>query len=217
MKTVFDVLCHPWIIGVFVLSTLIVVGAYFGSYWYYGDVEPVPEDLFRYTPMPAVSRGGPEASKGRLPQKDGSATGSVSDSSEGEAVAADGIDGFSGFEDTLAYYSPDGTPVPEHLLCPEKWIGVYHTDISIAEAEEIDAHTRMIAREIVDNYNPNRPLAEVWPRFIENTKDLLSHRKRCWKRWSLPLLECEWIGRMNRFTSFQRFRQSDLIMIQIIA
>ena len=41
MKTVFDVIRHPLVIGALVLSILIVVGVYFGSHWYYGDVEPV--------------------------------------------------------------------------------------------------------------------------------------------------------------------------------
>ncbi len=41
MKTVFDVLRQPPVIGALVLSILIVGGAYFGSHWYYGDVEPV--------------------------------------------------------------------------------------------------------------------------------------------------------------------------------
>ena len=47
MKTVFDLIRQPLIIGAFVLSTLIVVGAYFGSHWYYGNVEPIniPENL----------------------------------------------------------------------------------------------------------------------------------------------------------------------------
>ncbi len=41
MKTVFDVIRHPLVIGALILSILIVVGVYFGSHWYYGDVEPV--------------------------------------------------------------------------------------------------------------------------------------------------------------------------------
>lgn len=41
MKTVFDVIRQPLVIGALVLSILIVVGVYFGSHWYYGDVEPV--------------------------------------------------------------------------------------------------------------------------------------------------------------------------------
>ena len=47
MKTVLEVLRQPLVIGALVLSVLIVVGVYFGSHWYYGDVEPVE--------MPAVS------------------------------------------------------------------------------------------------------------------------------------------------------------------
>ena len=41
MKTVLDVLRQPLVIGALVLSVFIVVGVYFGSHWYYGDVEPV--------------------------------------------------------------------------------------------------------------------------------------------------------------------------------
>ena len=41
MKTVFDAIRQPLVIGALVLSILIVVGVYFGSHWYYGDVEPV--------------------------------------------------------------------------------------------------------------------------------------------------------------------------------
>ena len=52
MKTVFDVLRHPLVIGALVLSILIVVGVYFGSHWYYGDIEPVPEHLLTLEPIP---------------------------------------------------------------------------------------------------------------------------------------------------------------------
>ena len=41
MKTVLDLIRQPLVIGALVLSILIVVGVYFGSHWYYGDVEPV--------------------------------------------------------------------------------------------------------------------------------------------------------------------------------
>ena len=56
MKTVFDVLRHPLVIGALVLSILIVSGAYFGSHWYYGDVESIdiPAQA-TFTPSPAVS------------------------------------------------------------------------------------------------------------------------------------------------------------------
>lgn len=41
MKTVLDLIRQPLVMGALVLSILIVVGAYFGSHWYYGDVESV--------------------------------------------------------------------------------------------------------------------------------------------------------------------------------
>ncbi len=41
MKTVLDLIRQPLVIGALVLSILIVGGAYFGSRWYYGDIEPV--------------------------------------------------------------------------------------------------------------------------------------------------------------------------------
>ena len=56
MKTVFDVIRQPLVIGALVLSVLIVGGAYFGSHWYYGDVESIhiPAQA-TFTPSPAVS------------------------------------------------------------------------------------------------------------------------------------------------------------------
>ena len=41
MRNLLDLVRHPIVIGAFVLSTLIVSSAYFGSHWYYGDVEPI--------------------------------------------------------------------------------------------------------------------------------------------------------------------------------
>ena len=106
-----------WIIGgACLIAVFIVVGSYFGGHWYYGDVEPVPEELLRYTPTPAVSRG---VSKGRLSSNDGSTIRDVSTSSNSVFQAANRIDDFSDFENIPVHYFPDGTPVPEHLLCPE--------------------------------------------------------------------------------------------------
>ena len=169
MKAVLDLIRQPLIIGALVLSVLIVGGAYFGSHWYYGDVEPVPEELLHYTPTPAVSRRTPEVSRRRSSWNDDSTTGSVSttSSSEGTAVDADEMDNFSGFEDSPIYYFPDGTPVPEHLLCPEKWIGVHITTLSDEERQELAKHWKQMTDEVNANYNLNRPLAELWPQFIE--------------------------------------------------
>lgn len=186
MKPVFDVLRQPLVIGTFVLSALIVVGFYFRSHWYYGDVEQVPEDLLHYTPTPAVSRRDPEVSKRRLPQKDGSATGSVSDSSEGTAVAADKIDDFSDFEDIPVYYFPDGTPVPDHLLIPNKWLDLHMEDFDALDSQElaeVEAHLRRVIEEVLANHNPNRPIGEIWDAYIDMERTRKAEDEAAGKNW----------------------------------
>ena len=54
--------------------------------------------------------------------------------------------------------------VPERLKCPEKWIGVYAW--ASGEYSKVDQKMRQIYREVMVQYNPNRPIHEVWPRFI---------------------------------------------------
>ena len=163
-------LTSKWVIGgACLIGALIVMGIYFGSHWYYGEVEPVSEELLHYTPSPAVSRGTPEVSKGRLSWNADSATGSVSSSSEGAGQAADGMDDLDDLEYTPVYYFPDGTPVPEHLLCPEKWISVYMGDLleDNQEYDELVAHSRKVKDEVIANHNLKRPVSELWNRFIE--------------------------------------------------
>ena len=56
MKTVLDLMRQPLVIGALVLSILIVSGAYFGSHWYYGDIEPVDmPTVSAPTPLPPKS------------------------------------------------------------------------------------------------------------------------------------------------------------------
>ena len=56
MKAVVDVIRQPPVIGAFVVSVLIVALAYFGSHWFYGDVEPIDSTtLPNLAPRPAVS------------------------------------------------------------------------------------------------------------------------------------------------------------------
>ena len=161
-------LTSKWVIGgACLIGALIVMGIYFGSHWYYGEVEPVSEELLRYTPSPAMSRGTPEVSKGRSAWNADSATGSVSSSSEVAGQAADGMDDLDDLEYTPVYYFPDGTPVPEHLLCPEKWAGVYLYDLGDQESAELAAHAKKVAFEVIANHNLKRPVSELWNRFIE--------------------------------------------------
>ena len=56
--------------------------------------------------------------------------------------------------------------VPEHLKCPEKWIGVYAW--ASGEYSEVDQKMRQIYREVIAQYNPKRPIHEVWPRYIDD-------------------------------------------------
>ena len=56
--------------------------------------------------------------------------------------------------------------VPKHLQCPEELVGIYTTEVSIEALRKIGE----IANEVVEKYNPNRPLPEVWPQFIEAEK-----------------------------------------------
>ena len=161
-------LTPKWVIGgACLIGALIVMGIYFGSQWYYGEAEPVPEELLRYTPSPAVSRGAPEVSKGRSSWNDDSTTERVSSSSDDAVQAADETDNLDDLEYTPVYYFPDGTPVPEHLLCPEKWIGVHITTLSDEERQELAEHWKKMMNEVNANYNLNRPVSELWDRFIE--------------------------------------------------
>lgn len=64
---------------------------------------------------------------------------------------------------------------PDYLKCPEKWIGVYLSTIfegNSGEYAEVEQQIHNVARKIIASHNPNRPLAEVWPRFIETEKQL---------------------------------------------
>ena len=211
MKNVFDLIRQPLVIGAFALSALIVVGVYFGSYWYYGNIEPVPEEVLDYTPTPAVSRG---RSKERSSWNDNSETGSVltNSSSDVPVQADDELGDFSDFEDTPVYYFPDGTPVPEDLLCPEKWIGVYQTEVSNSEFLEVEAHIKQVAQKIVNNYNPNRPMSEVWPLYIEAEANFLNQSEAVLPKGVSPIagMRIDWAyEQLYRFPEIQAVRLED--------
>ncbi len=40
--------------GAILFAVLFVVGSYFGSHWYYGDIDPVPEHLLTIEPRPSI-------------------------------------------------------------------------------------------------------------------------------------------------------------------
>ena len=57
--------------------------------------------------------------------------------------------------------------VPEHLQCPEAFIGLYGDEVPTEAVDQM----RQIADEVIGKYNPNRPLPDVWPQFIEEEKE----------------------------------------------
>lgn len=52
--------------------------------------------------------------------------------------------------------------VPEHLQCPEEWIGSYLSELP----SEAGPLMQKIAAEVIDKYNPNRPLISIWDQYI---------------------------------------------------
>lgn len=56
--------------------------------------------------------------------------------------------------------------VPEHLQCPEELIGLYAKEMSAEDLRKL----QVIAVEVVEKYNPNRPIAEVWPQYIASER-----------------------------------------------
>lgn len=53
--------------------------------------------------------------------------------------------------------------VPEHLQCPKELVGFYTTEVSVENLRKIG----VIANEVVERFNPNRPLPDIWPQFLE--------------------------------------------------
>ncbi len=60
--------------------------------------------------------------------------------------------------------------VPEHLHCPEEWVGVYVNTLSQSDHEELGRIGQLRIEEILSKYNPRRPLTEVWPLYIASEK-----------------------------------------------
>ena len=60
--------------------------------------------------------------------------------------------------------------VPEHLHCPEEWVGVYVNTLSQSDHEELGRIGQLRIDEILSKYNPRRPLTEVWPLYIAAEK-----------------------------------------------
>ena len=84
MKTLFGFVRQPLILGAFVLSLVIVAVSYFGSHWYYGDVESVEMSEIS-APAPSLSEVDRSELQGELLPPQTESTPTVS-SAEGELV-----------------------------------------------------------------------------------------------------------------------------------
>ena len=64
--------------------------------------------------------------------------------------------------------------VPEHLQCPPELVGIYDVgtfyDTGLELEPEIFQRIDQARLEILEKWNPNRPLTEVWPLFIAAEK-----------------------------------------------
>ena len=57
--------------------------------------------------------------------------------------------------------------VPAHLQCPTDLIGKYYHEIPAEAAAEVAAKIQGISLEVMEKYNPNRPISDIWNQFIE--------------------------------------------------
>ena len=69
MKTLFDFVRQPLVLGSCVLSLLIIAVAYFGSHWYYGDVAPMPTPPLALAPGTSSVQTSSELDFGELSEQ----------------------------------------------------------------------------------------------------------------------------------------------------
>lgn len=72
-----------------------------------------------------------------------------------------------GFSSSNPYFA-DG--VPKHLQCPPDLIGKYHHEVPAVSAADSAAKMQSICLEVMEKYNPNRPIADIWDQFIAAEK-----------------------------------------------
>ena len=78
--------------------------------------------------------------------------------------------------------------VPEHLQCPPEWVFINPDDIDDDFFDEkIVSKLESIAEEVMEKWNPSRPLPEVWPQFIERRKRLKNYSGGPYKSVELHL------------------------------
>ena len=161
-----NIFSHRLFIGIFVFVLLLVMGCGL----YYGRKVATQEPVKVYKPL-EVEQPTSEALVGDTlhtePHKEEKLP-LVDASDKQNLVAASQPSGYPPLP-------PSSVPndIPEHLKLPEKWkvpyYGSYSEEPSPFSMEESE-HAVSILREIVRDYNPQRPIGEIWHQYIAYEK-----------------------------------------------
>ena len=214
--------------GAALIAVLFVVGSYFGSQWYYGEVTPVPEELL--TIPPRVYHDSTPIAKspdmGNFSVEEENIGGSYSPSKGGDIENPSINEEQSPFFARVEYFA-DGTQVPEHLLIPEKWVNLHVADLKALgpqEVAEYRTHSGRIVEEVLANHNPNRPISEIWDTYIDMEWARKAEDEATGKNWlsggSLShqfskLYRFPEIAQLDMSSGIERHRFHDMYMVEM--
>ena len=80
--------------------------------------------------------------------------------------------------------------IPEHLQMPSEWQNWYYLEAYEDPTSKAKYEQRLeqLTRSIVQDYNPGRPLEEMWPAFIEAEKQLMTDSPYDEENFGIPSL-----------------------------
>ena len=158
------------------IGLIVFLVAIVGVSLYYLQTRPPKDPILIYKPVEPIEKPTTQApvgdtSEGGHFHADGTWHGEPHDSSAAAAVSngstftpiafADGVHPTSVSSNSLF---KDG--VPEHLQCPKEFVGVYLNE----DKEKILPKILPIYHEMMEKWNPNRPIANLWDSMIEAEK-----------------------------------------------
>ncbi|MXV84386.1 hypothetical protein F4Z98_13575, partial [Candidatus Poribacteria bacterium] len=81
-------------------------------------------------------------------------------------------------------------PIPEHVQMPPKWQDWYYMEAYAEPAELAKYEQRLeeITRYIIQDYNPGRPLQDMWVEFIETERQLMADSPYDEENFGIPSL-----------------------------
>lgn len=164
-----DVLTNKWVVGTIGMLCIIVLCNYL---WYQYNITTYPQELGDMTE--AILKTEPFKKNGSIQTSDQlDRSESISDSNtEPKQMPSDMHTVVDGPDVSIPLYKSNGQNssnplfadgVPEHLRCPLELIGKYVVDVSEEDIQKL----KPIWYEIIEKYNPNRPIGEVWRQYIE--------------------------------------------------